>query len=170
MNDFIHRHGSWSCPGCGAKLNASTPALSNPDPREPEPGDLTVCYECEAVLTYLSDGVAKLTPLELEGLPADVKANLEGAKKYSRYLLKATTFTARLKEWRRKNPTSPIVIQYQAPHSILVLMGLWDALESGFISVNAAGRDMLEYAEPDKGENQATVTMLRAALDLKEDK
>lgn len=154
---------------CGAKLNASTPALTNPDPREPEPGDLTVCYECEAVLTYLPDGVAKLTPLELERLPADVKRDLDGAIKYARYVAKATTFTKRLYEWRKQNATTPVVIHYHAPHSVLVLMGLWDAVENGFMVLNDAGRAMLEYAEPDKGEDQATVTMLRAALDLKED-
>ncbi len=56
---------TYQCPACGRLLNASG------GPGMPRPGDLTVCFRCQAYLTYTDDagGVRLLSDLEWIALP-----------------------------------------------------------------------------------------------------
>ena len=70
------------CPACGKQLDADTPVSGGP---EPDPGDVSICVGCGAVLQYLRDADDGLlhrhvmTAEAVERLPADIRATLEKA-------------------------------------------------------------------------------------------
>jgi hypothetical protein len=59
-----------SCPKCGADLDGATAADGSRD--KPEPGSLSVCIYCEALLHYDDNlRLAELTPDEFSALPEE---------------------------------------------------------------------------------------------------
>ena len=62
------------CAACGKRLNATGP-ISDPDGQGPDPGSITVCVGCGAILIYRADMRLRfLTPAEMARLHADAEA------------------------------------------------------------------------------------------------
>ena len=61
------------CPNCGYELDAATKVEGSKG--APEPGDVTVCMGCAALLQW--DSEKKLTPARLDEMPAEMRGTLE---------------------------------------------------------------------------------------------
>lgn len=68
------RHGTGTtCPACGHWLDASSDRKGT---ATPSVGDVTVCIECEVVLTYVSLSPLVFRPADVAALPSDVQVEL----------------------------------------------------------------------------------------------
>jgi hypothetical protein len=54
-----------TCPYCGALLSAASNSPLEPDPRDPKPGDVTLCIECVRPL-ILTEGLGIRKPTDEE--------------------------------------------------------------------------------------------------------
>lgn len=71
------RHSPTTCPDCGTRIDAST-SITEGGP-VPKPGDLTLCAECQSVLTFTSVEPLVLERAEradLEALPPETRGRL----------------------------------------------------------------------------------------------
>jgi hypothetical protein len=74
-----------TCPKCHKSVNGQSPTPSNLD-AVPEPGDLSICCYCEAILQYTKTGVRFVSDLEYGGLVPRTQAELQQAIEYVREL------------------------------------------------------------------------------------
>lgn len=76
-----------NCPTCGTRLEAAT--FVGDDNRAPEPGDVTICIGCTAILRFTEDLSLRILPAdELVALPAGARRAIftvqRAVKRYQR--------------------------------------------------------------------------------------
>ncbi len=74
---LIRRLPKSPCSSCGELLDAA----NNRDGHNPKPGDLTLCVYCGAMSSFTETlHIRAMTPEEFRELPAELRAELEGAQ------------------------------------------------------------------------------------------
>lgn len=80
------------------------------------------------------------------------------------YVHQLSDMRQRLVAWVKANPEKEVKIQFNFPNKIAVIATIRVAMNEGFVSVNDAGRELIE-SMCDRGLNEPTVLMVRAVLE-----
>lgn len=68
--------------------------------------------------------------------------------------------------WRDANPTRKAMVQFNYPPQVMLVAPISAAIENKMVSVNDAGRDLVNALWPQNVESEPSVFMVRMALEL----
>lgn len=145
--------------------------------QSPEPGDLAICFECFALLSYgeyLHLELADMTALRLimpevaQQMESMRDALVEAKKKRdgrSEYEKRCDKMFENARNWRATNPGREVLIQYNYPPTVCIIQVISQAIKLKVVTANDAGLDLIKCLGPWDCADEPTVNMVRMVLE-----
>ena len=165
----------YRCPHCKKLLDGFT-ALDKEDAK-PEPGSLSVCMYCSALMQFVEGGLAHLAAAEFDALPADTRSQLSRTQEAARYMRAqrdkpglppayyrdVETMYQAADKWIREHPCA--ALSFHQLDERVMYIGALDAHGINLLACNDPARDLLRAM--DLSVNQrGTVFQARTVLEF----
>jgi len=82
------------------------------------------------------------------------------------YVAQINRMASSMKEWTQAHPDQKVEISFRLPPKVFVTAAISDAVDSGIVKTNDAGLEMLKASCSWGDRREATVFMVREALNM----